>query len=171
MRNVPRAISLASAGSSVRILRPATELCPLPTIWRLAERRKAPGRHCGIHRTGDRDRVAVARQLDTVVEFDNGLVCHRAERHMARRIRDGEVPLIPCHHNSTSKEYMHWIAPSEREATYDQPLFAQKCSALFEHVYESCPSSMRESMPQWHEPAQLMSGHRRFSSNTGTRLW
>jgi len=24
-------------------------------------------------------------------------------------------------------------------ATYDRPLFAQKCSALFEHVYESYP--------------------------------
>jgi hypothetical protein len=41
---------------------------------------------------------------------------------------------------------MHWIAPTEKidaAATlpnaYDRPLFAQKCSALFEHVYESCP--------------------------------
>ena len=26
-----------------------------------------------------------------------------------------------------------------RPADYDRPLYAQKCAALFEHVYESCP--------------------------------
>lgn len=32
-------------------------------------------------------------------------------------------------------------------AAYDRPLYAQKCSALFEQVYESYPSGIRACMP------------------------